>query len=279
MAVFEVNEGPPGQGKSLYQARLFGRLIKRNKKWYATLVQTFPVRHAAWVTASEAVKSATTKEAHNKWCRSNPEPKEPRKREIWSNQRFAPDVEDEAEGYLRYWLNLQDLTKLRHVDIIWDEVATDLDARNWPLLSDDVKRFLSQYRKRGLEIYGNTQDFSMVDQRARLMITGVSTLTKIIGSSDISETRPAPKHIWGIVMIRQVLNYRETNPEKKEYEIVPTFMLITRELTEMYDTTQDIEASEPTRLKHKVVYCEHYGEKDPVTGRMHDCQFHKVIHS
>jgi len=113
----------------------------------------------------------------------------------------------------------------------------------------------------------------MVDQRARLMITGVSTLTKIIGSPDISETRPAPKRIWGLIMIRQVINYRETNSEKKKYDLIPDFMLITRELTEMYDTTQDIEESPPAALKHVVQRCEFYG----VPG--HVCEKHqKIVH-
>jgi len=141
-----------------------------------------------------------------------------------------------------------------------------------------MKRFLSQYRKRGIDIYANTQDFSMIDQRARLMISHVRTLTKIIGSSDISTTKPPPKHIWGIVLIRDVENYRETSPEKKKYSLIPNFMWISRELVEIYDTRQDIKQGEAPRLKHKIRYCEHYGEIDPNTGKLHDCQFCKVFH-
>jgi len=240
MATFEICEGAPGQGKSLYTARLARRLAKRNKKWHEA---------------------------------GNP------KRLLVSNIKFSEQFEKDFEGYIKYWTDSEELTKLRDCDIIWDEIATEIDSRNWQNLSVEMKRFLSQYRKRGIDIYGNTQDFSMVDQRARLMISNVRNLTKIIGSRDISTTKPNPKYIWGLVMIRDVINYREVAPEKKKYELLPSFMLIEKDLVSLYDTRQDIELGSPPRLRHEVRYCEHYGEIDPDTGRLHDCQFHKVFHA
>jgi len=234
MATFEIVEGPPGQGKSLYTARLTQRLAKRNAKWRK---KGFPLR------------------------------------EIWSNLKFSDAFEAENADIIRYWSDPSVLVKLRNVDIVWDEIATELDSRNWPNLSQEMKRFLSQYRKRGVDIYANTQDFSMIDARARLMISAVFTLTKIIGSRDISTTKPPPRVIWGLVMIRQVENYRETNPDKKKFAVFPSFMLIERSLVDIYDTTQDIPIGEAPRLKHEIRYCEHYGEPG------HVCDFHKIIHS
>jgi len=239
MATFEIVEGPPGQGKSLFTARLTERLLKRNRKW---------------AKAGNA------------------------KRVVWSNLKFSPEFEAEYEGLIEYWTDSDELVKLRDCDIIWDEIATELDSRNWPNLSTEMKRFLSQYRKRGVDIYANTQDFSMIDARARLMISNVKTLTKLIGSRDISTTKPAPKYIWGVVLIRDVENYRETSPEKKRYGFIPSFFFISRELVSIYDTTQDIAQGREPRLKHRTRYCEHYGEIDPETGLLHTCQFHKVVH-
>jgi len=229
MAKFEVVEGQPGQGKSLYTARKVESLIRRNKKWYVTQQKLGLVA---------------------------------KKRVIVSNMKFSPAFEKENAGWFRYWLNLSDLMKERHVDIIWDEIATELDSRNWSLLSDEVKRFLSQYRKRGLEIYANTQDFSMVDGRARIMITSVATLTKVMGSPDPSETRPPPKHIWGLIWIRHVENWRETQATKKRYNLLDilNFMPIERRYVEMYDTTQDIEKGVPPPLRHETRYCELHGK-------------------
>lgn len=234
MAKFEIVEGAPGQGKSLYTARLTFRLLQRNKKWFK---QTGI------------------------------------KREIYSNIRFSDEFEKKAEGYLKYFTDPSEIVRLQDCDIIWDEIATELDSRNFAELSSELKRFLSQYRKRGIDIYANTQDFSMIDKRARLMISGVRTLTKIMGSRDISTTKPNPKHIWGLVLIRNVQNYREDDPEKKKYDLVPSFMIIDRELVSLYDTRQDIPMGKPAPLKHRELVCEFHG----IEG--HDCSFRKTVHS
>lgn len=236
MATFEITEGAPGQGKSLYTARTTRRILQRNRKWEQ---------------------------------KGNP------RRLVWSNLKFSEAFEKEFDGYIKYWSDSSQLVKLRDCDIIWDEIATELDSRNWPNLSIEMKRFLSQYRKRGIDIYANTQDFSMIDARARLMISDVRTLTKILGSRDISTTKPAPKRIWGLVLIRDVENYREIDPEKKKYSILFSLMFITRELVSIYDTRQDIALGEPPPLRHEVRYCEHHNK----AGGKGDCDFCKTFHS
>lgn len=236
MATFEITEGAPGQGKSLYTARTALRILRRNLRWEE---------------------------------QGNP------RRQVWSNLKFSEDFEKEFEGYISYWSDSSQLVKLRDCDIIWDEIATELDARNWPNLSIEMKRFLSQYRKRGIDIYANTQDFSMIDQRARLMISNVRTLSKIIGSRDISTTKPPPKHIWGLCMIRDVQNFRETDPEKKKYDLIPSFIVISRDLVSIYDTRQDIALGKPPPLRHEIRFCEHH--KD--VGGDGACEFCKVFHS
>lgn len=231
MAVFEVVEGPPGQGKSLYTARTARWLLKRNKKIFARIGV---------------------------------------KRKIASNIRFSDAFEKEAGDFLMYWADSAELVKLRDVDVLWDEIATDLDSRNWLNLSNDLKIMLSQYRKRGMDIYANTQDFSMVDARARLMITGVKRLTKILGSGDPSATKPVIKTIWGLVLVRKITNWKETDLDKKKYELIPSFFMIDRRDVELYDTTQDIIQSAYPAFKHVVRYCD-----DP------NCKLHhegKVVH-
>lgn len=236
MAIFEVIEGPPGQGKSLSFAIKAETLLRRNKRWFK---RTGKIR------------------------------------EIHSNVKFSEKFEQEAGEYLKYWTDINDVCKIRDADLLWDEIATEIDARNWANLSVEVKRFLSQYRKRGVDIFANTQDFSMIDARARLMITKVTTLKKLIGSRDISNTKPDPKRIWGIVMERQVLNYKETDPEKKQYDFIPSFFLIERKYTDMYNTTQDIPAGAPAPLKHHTVYC----EKHTKFGGDGSCTFCQVRHT
>lgn len=229
MATFEIIEGSPGQGKSLYTAKKTEWLCERNKKWF---LKTGIIR------------------------------------QVWSNLKFSEEFEIRNNEYIRYWSDPKQICKLRDCDIIWDEIATELDSRNFANLTAELKRFLSQYRKRGIDIFANTQDFSMIDARARLMISNVKTLYKIAGSEDISTTKPKPKRIWGIIAIRDVENFRETEPEKKKYGLIPSFFFITKQLISLYDTTQDIPQGEHPTLHHEVRKCE-----DP------NCGFTKTIHS
>jgi len=234
MAVFEITEGPPGQGKSLYTMRLFFFLAERNKAWEE---------------------------------KGNP------RRKIALNIKLSPEVEEEWKDWIVYWQDSYEITKLRDVDLLWDEIATELDSRNYANLGVEMKRFLSQYRKRGVDIYANTQDFSMIDVRARLMITHVRTLWKIMGSPDISSTKPPPKHIWGVVMIRDMIGFKAMEAEKKEYEIIPSFFWISKKLVEAYDTREDIKLGDPPPLQHRKFICENaHSETDP-------CTFCKTVHS
>jgi len=234
MARFEIVEGKPGQGKSLYMARTARFLFARNKKWFE---KTGIVRP------------------------------------IVSNIRFSKEFEDEAGMFLKYWGSVEDVVKLQDCDLIWDEIATELDSRNFATISSELKRFLSQYRKRGVDIYANTQDFSMIDLRARLMITSVYTLNKIIGSPDPSPTKPPVTKIWGLVLMRQLEDFLADDPHNKKYFLLPSIFFISAEDVAMYDTRQDIPASPPLPLRHVERFCEFHG----VPG--HLCSFHKIVHS
>lgn len=226
MATFEIIEGPPGQGKSLYTARIAKQILHRNAKW--------------------AMKTGVI-------------------RKLVSNIKFSEEFENEWKEFIEYWVHPEELVKLRDCDVIWDEIATELDARNYMNLSDELKRFLSQYRKRGVDIYANTQDFSMIDARARLMVTRVATLLKVIGSRDPSPTKPPVKYIWGLVFVRDVKNFKVADPEKKQYGLIPGMFLIDRIDVEIYDTRQDISAGAlpPKKLRKQVEFFEGDEETDP----------------
>jgi len=212
MAIFEIIEGKPGQGKSLYTARKAKALLERNKAYF------------------EKTKIV---------------------RKIASNIKFSEKFEKECGQFLVYWSSTQEIVNFRDIDLLWDEIATELDSRNYANLSEDLKRFLSQYRKRGVDIYANTQDFSMIDQRARLMVTRVATLYKLIGSSDPSPTKPPIKYIWGIVLVIDLSNWKADDPHKKKYSPFISFFFVDREDVNLYDTRQDIPQSPPLPIQKK----------------------------
>lgn len=260
MAIFRIVEGAPGQGKSLYTARLSRSLLVRNKKWYEKQM----AEYRAALTHYE--KALAFRRATGGSETDLPVPVEPQKRKLVSNIKFSDAFEKKWDGWISYWTRLDELHEVRHVDLIWDEIATELDARNWPNLSPETMRMLSQYRKRGIDIYANTQDFSMVDVRARLMITSVSTLSKLIGSSDPSATKPKVDKVWGVVLVRGVQNWKETQAEKKKYSVFDfSFFFIEKEFVDMYDTTQDIKHGGYPPFRHIARTCP-------------DCGFSKADH-
>lgn len=269
MARFQIVEGQPGQGKSLYTARLAKRLLERNRRWYERQMAEHIEQMKSY--ARSRMLRLSSGVDMEKWDQDNPPPPQPVKRRIVSNIKFSDAFETAWPGWITYWSRLDELHEERHVDVLWDEIATELDARNWPNLSPETMRMLSQYRKRGLDIYANTQDFSMVDVRARLMITSVDTLTKLIGSPDPSATKPKIDRVWGVILIRGVENWKETQAEKKKYSVFNwSLMFIEREYVDMYDTTQDIKHGGYPPLRHVVRYCD-----DP------ECEVHrkgKVVH-
>ena len=60
--------------------------------------------------------------------------------------------------------------------------------------------------------------------------------------------------------------------EKKYLDIIGSIFFIKKEDCEIFDTTQKIEKSAPTLMKHTERFCEHY--QDP----NHSCKFCKTFH-
>lgn len=194
-------------------------------------------------------------------------------RPIVSNMRFMPHFEKwamEEKGVpIRYWSNLDELIELDNADVIIDEVGTYFDSRLWSDLSLDVRRWLTQGAKSGIEIYGGAQDFAQVDLAFRRLVNHLYHITKLIGSRRPSATTPPVKHIWGVCSMRE-LNPREYKEDKKSFDrtqVFPQFFLIERKYCEVFDTTQKLLRSTPPPLKHIDRFCEN-----------ENCGYHKTIH-
>jgi len=160
--------GLPGSGKSYKLARTVVDILYRNRKLF--------------------------ERAEKHLCKENdcdPDPgavhrhEAPRRRIVHTNLQLAKPVEEEFKGYFEYWTELRQLTPLRDADVIIDEVATYFDARLWETLSLEMRRWLAQHRKFGIEIYGTSQDFAQVDKAFRRLTSDLQYLTKIAGSRDI----------------------------------------------------------------------------------------------
>jgi hypothetical protein len=235
--------GLPGSGKSYKLGRVVTEILYRNKKAFEKAEDYY-------------------------WTTKLPTLRYPERRYVYTNLRLGGSVAKEFDGYIREWTDLRQLTPLRDCDVIIDEVATYFDARLWETLSLEMRRWLAQHRKFGIEIYGTSQDFAQVDKAFRRLTSDLLYLTKLFGSRDISATKPPPRFIWGLALVRE-LDATTYDEQKSKFAAtgIPKFMWISRKGTELFDTRAEVKLSSALPMKHIHKECE-----NP------DCSFKKVIH-
>lgn len=238
--VFICDTGAPGEGKSLAQARRARFLYARNRAWYE---ESGILRKIA--------------------------PNQP------INYKLLGD--DAEKFFLPVWEDLSELCKLRDCDVLWDEAANEIDARNFAMLSGRVKKFLSRFDKRGIEIYANTQDFNMLDKRARTMMSQVFVVYKILGSRRPSNTRPKVEKPWGFYWIREWENFKDekclSDETLRSLSILPEeFFFLEKIDIELYDTGYETGDKTYPPLEHVEQKCERHGLEDD------GCSFKKTSH-
>jgi len=234
-----IYSGLESSGKSLQLAQRAVELVYRNRKWAKRVGKVRP---------------------------------------IVSNMRFSQSFEDWAikeQGVpIVYWRDLDELIGYTEADIICDEVGNYFDARMWADLSLDVRRWLTQGAKQGIEFYGGAQDFAQVDKAFRRLVQpgDLIHITKLLGSRRPSATKPAVKYIWGLCMVRK-LNPQGYEEDKKDFSsssIFPTFFLIQKKYCEIFFTGQKLERSLPPLMKHIERHCENPDCRAP--------GHHKILH-
>jgi len=247
-----VFTGLPGSGKSAKLARTAIDLFYRNKKWYERLCALWEQNPENPIFYSAKLDSYLP----------------PVRRKVWTNLKLARAVEDEFSDYIEYWTDLRQLTPLRDTDVLIDEVATYFDARLWETLSLEMRRWLAQHRKFGIEIYGTSQDFAQVDKAFRRLTSNLLYLRKLIGTRDISPTRPPPRWIFVISLVQE-LDPTTYDEQKSKFasEGIPSFMVITGDDVKIFDTRAEVALSHALPLKHIERVCE-----------LPNCSFHKTQH-
>jgi len=170
-------------------------------------------------------------------------------RPIWSNIKFSEEffnhVTKELGIPIYYWENLDDLIKIEQADVFCDEVGNYFDSRMWQDLSLDVRRWLTQGAKSGIEFYGSAQDFAQVDKSFRRLCNHLVDIKKLFGSRRPSATKPPSKKIWGLCLTVE-LDPNSYNEDKKKFagdSFIPGFFLIRKSICDIFDTTQKIKRS------------------------------------
>lgn len=192
-------------------------------------------------------------------------------RRIATNMNFSQEFLDRAKkGGIEVvpFVNLSELIKFKECDIFIDEIAVYFDSARWELLSDDVRRWLSMGNKKGIVIYGTTQDFGLIATAFRRKTSRVFYIRKLMGSKRPSETLGSPWFVWGVIAIWRVdpRSFDGDDSSMETIGYVPFIKFIKKRYTRIFDTSQEILKSDFAPLEHISRVCETCG-KELVTHR------------
>lgn len=218
--------GLPGASKSYMCAQQTVMLVARNKKWFQ---------------------------------------KTGKMRVVRSNLVMSEKFQEYAGDFYQTWEDPEELPAMNDCDVIWEEMGAHVDSRSWEQLPLGLRRWLQQHRHRGVNIYGNCQDFADIDVAVRRLCGQLLYLTKIAGSRDPSPTSKPPLFIWGIIL-KMYLDPRKYKEENKLSDgVFGGVEFITREGVDLYSMRNDIKPGKYPPLQHRSRKCP-------------DCGFVKVVH-
>jgi hypothetical protein len=192
-------------------------------------------------------------------------------RPVWCNFHMSKEVRKYYHNRLFTWhdpLEMifkdypQNKEYRKSFDCVWDEMAVELPADHWRDTHIEIRSFFAQHRKRAIQIFGNTQDYLMVDVNARRMATRVYQSFKFVGSRDPDPTMPPIPFVWGVCgkweLDKSLI--RADAMDRVKVDFFPTLTIITRRLVNAYDTTEDIKPAD-VELKHTMRKCKVCGKE------------------
>jgi len=110
--------------------------------------------------------------------------------------------------------------------------------------------------------------FAMIDKSMRRLTSDLYILRKLVGSRDKSTTKPPVKHVWGVITVQEMDPTSYDEESSKKAAGFPSFMFLSKQGTEIFDTTQEIKQGAYPPLNHIERECIKKG-----------CTFHKVTHA
>jgi len=203
--------GLPGSGKTLKLARISLRLFKRNTRYYK---KTGIIR------------------------------------KIYSNVKYSEEIETKYKDYIQYWTELDELWKSRDADIIWQEMGAYLDSNDYKIVPRELKRWLQLHRHYGIDIYGDTQDFPMIDISVRRITNSVFRLAKVFGTRDKSATRPEIRYPIGLILNLKI-DPETFAEDKQDYRYTGWKLeFITPKICKVFDSYTELNYTSYPPLKH-----------------------------
>lgn len=245
--MISIVTGLPGASKSYDCAIKADEWIRRNRRWYQKTGIIRPLR-----------SNLEFSDEYTRWANNL------RTLPLKLPEGFVLTPEtiewNKTHKFLEYWEDPEELPLMNDCDVIWEEMGAHVDSRSWEQLPFELRRWLQQHRHRGVNVYGNCQDFADVDVAVRRLTKDLFYLVKLFGSRDPSPTTPPPSVIFGLV-VKFALNpraYDETN--KFKGASWAGFTWLQRNIVERYSMFNDIKPMKPPPLRHTERTCPQCGE-------------------
>ncbi len=222
--MIQIVTGQAGSGKNLVLTQMMIQILKRNYKWYWKQIKM--------------------------WKKNGKKGDKPIVRKVYTNTPLSEKYRIKYKHFLDEWLNLQQLVKIKDADVFFDEIAESLNALDFKETPPEVRSWLFQHRKLGIEIYGISQDFGMIDKNFRRMTSKLLYLKKWFGNRDPSATSPPVKFIWGVINVMKInpIDYDEDKKKQAAKGFKPLF--ITKRRVQAFDTRYHIKVENDIPLQH-----------------------------
>jgi len=238
--------GLPGASKSYDCTLKAEEWIRRNRRWFEKTGVKRPLRSnlvfsdkfTNWANDMSTLKPKVNPKELDQFTQQ------------WNRERKV----------LEYWEDPEELPLMNDCDVIWEEMGAHVDSRSWEQLPFELRRWLQQHRHRGVNIYGNCQDFADIDVAVRRLVKDLYYLVKVAGSRDPSPTSLPPKMIWGIVIKMQLVPAHYDTEKKFKGAMWVGIPWIKREIVERYSMFNDIKPMKPPPLRHTERKCLSCGE-------------------
>jgi len=166
-----------------------------------------------------------------------------------------------------FWSNIWDLVSMTECDLYIDELATYFDSRTYSDLPLDVRLWLAQAEKLGVQIVGATQDYFMIDLSYRRLVKEIYEVKKVAGSRRPKKTAPKSKFVWGFMFVWSIDPKSATKAgNQEEMKIntlfkIPLVCRIKKSDTLNFNTQDRVSLSAPSPLRKIVRVCAEDGHR------------------
>jgi len=185
-------------------------------------------------------------------------------RPIFTNMALSSSLIEYAKSKgveILEWSDLWDLVYMSECDLYIDEIGTYFDSRTYADLPLDVRLWLGQAEKLGVQIVGGAQDYFQVDISYRRLVKKVYEVKKVIGSKRPMKTSPPVRRVWGVMFLWE-LDARSASQAGNQEAMksinflgLPALRSIKKSNVALFDTNVRVRLSNPPPLRKIVRIC------------------------